>query len=104
MRVPLHGAIGDIDGSYNSIHMGTALDASGYHEIIWGTSYVQTITFDDAGPVAQGMLLYGQSVDPKSAYFADQLRLFSRKEWPVLPFTRAQIEADPHYRKITLSE
>ncbi len=30
IRVPIHGAIGDIDGSYNSIHMSSALDATGY--------------------------------------------------------------------------
>ncbi|MDB5753789.1 MAG: hypothetical protein JWR56_217, partial [Massilia sp.] len=47
VRVPVHGAIGDIDGSYNSIHMATALDASGYHDIAWGSSYIQTVTFDE---------------------------------------------------------
>jgi acyl-homoserine-lactone acylase len=104
VRVPVHGAIGDIDGSYNSIHMATALDAGGYHDIAWGSSYIQTVTFDDAGPVAQAMLVYGQSVDPKSPYFGDQLPLFSRKQWPALPFTREQIKADPHYQATTLSE
>jgi acyl-homoserine-lactone acylase len=104
VRVPLHGAVGDIDGSYNSIHMSTALDASGYHDIAWGTSYVQTVTFDDAGPVAQAMLVYGQSVDPTSPYYGDQVPLFSRKQWPVLPFTQDNIKADPHYQATTLSE
>jgi acyl-homoserine-lactone acylase len=104
VRVPVHGAIGDIDGSYNSIHMATALDAGGYHDIAWGSSYIQTVTFDDAGPVAQAMLVYGQSVDPKSPYFGDQLPLFSRKQWPALPFTTEQIKADPHYQATTLSE
>jgi acyl-homoserine-lactone acylase len=104
VRIPLHGAIGDIDGSYNSIHMATALDTSGYHEIAWGTSYVQTVTFDDAGPVAQAMLVYGQSVDPRSPYFGDQLPLYSRKQWPTLPFTLEKIKADPNYKSFTLSE
>ena len=74
LRVPLHGGIGDIDGSYNSIHMSIALDAGGYHDVAWGSSYIQTVTFDDNGPVAQAMLVYGQSTDPKSPYYADQLR------------------------------
>ena len=104
VRVPLHGAIGDIDGSYNSIHMGGTLDERGYHEIIWGTSYVQAVTFDDAGPVAHGMLLYGQSVDPKSLYYGDQLPMYSRKQWATLPFTNDKIKADPHYRSVTLTE
>ena len=104
VRVPVHGAIGDIDGSYNSIHMGSALDATGYHDIAWGSSYIQAVTFDDAGPVAQAMLVYGQSVDPRSAYYGDQVPLFSRKEWPALPFTQEKIKADPHYTSVTLSE
>jgi acyl-homoserine-lactone acylase len=104
VRVPVHGGIGDIDGSYNSIHMNSALDAGGYHDIAWGSSYIQTVTFDDSGPVAQAMLVYGQSVDPKSPYYADQLPLYSRKEWPALPFTADRIKADPQYKLITLSE
>ena len=104
VRVPVHGAIGDIDGSYNSIHMGTALDAGGYHDIAWGSSYIQTVTFDDAGPVAQAMLVYGQSVDPRSPHYGDQVPLFSRKEWPALPFTPERIKADPHYQLTRLTE
>lgn len=54
--------------------------------IDYGTSYVQTVTFDARGPVAQAILTYGQSTNPDSPYASDQLRLFSRKEWPTLPF------------------
>lgn len=103
-RVPLHGAIGDIDGSYNSIHMETPLQADGYHQIAWGTSYVQTVMFDEAGPVAHAMLLYGQSVDPASPYHADQLPLYSQKTWPMLPFTPGSMRADSRYSVTTLSE
>lgn len=104
VRVALHGAIGDVDGSYNSIHMSSELDANGYHDIAWGTSYVQTVTFDDAGPVAQAMLVYGQSVDPKSPWYADQVPLYAQKQWPILPFTPDRIRADPNYQVSTLSE
>ncbi|MCE3607782.1 penicillin acylase family protein [Massilia sp. P8910] len=104
IRVPLHGAIGDIDGSYNSIHMETPLQADGYHQVVWGTSYVQTVTFDEAGPVAHAMLLYGQSVDPTSPYHVDQLPLYSQKIWPLLPFTPGSMRADPRYSVTTLSE
>jgi acyl-homoserine-lactone acylase len=54
--------------------------------IDYGTSYVQTVGFDDRGPVAQALLTYGQSSDAKSPHAVDQLRLFSRKQWPMLPF------------------
>jgi acyl-homoserine-lactone acylase len=104
VRTSMHGGIGDIDGSYNSIHMRTPLGATGYDDVEWGTSYVQTVTFDETGPVAQAILVYGQSVDPKSPYYADQLPLYSNKQWPVLPFNVEKIKADPHYARITLSE
>lgn len=104
VRVPIHGAIGDIDGSYNSIHMRTQLGPQGYRDVEWGTSYIQAVTFDDAGPVARGILVYGQSVDPASPHYADQLPLYSEKQWPALPFSADRIRADPNYRTSTLSE
>ena len=104
VRVPIHGAIGDIDGSYNSIHMRSELGSQGYRDVEWGTSYVQAVTFDEAGPVARGMLLYGQSVDPASPHYADQLPVYSQKLWPALPFAAERIRADPNYRTTRLSE
>lgn len=104
VRIPIHGAIGDIDGSYNSIHMRSELGPQGYRDVEWGTSYVQAVTFDEAGPVARGMLLYGQSVDPASPHYADQLPVYSQKLWPALPFAVERIRSDPNYRTTTLSE
>lgn len=104
VRVPLHGGIGDIDGSYNSIHLRGALDGRGYHDIAWGSSYIQSVTFDEAGPVAMGLLAYGQSVDPASPYYSDQTPLYSSKIWPPLPFTPQQVRSDPHYRPTILEQ
>lgn len=104
VRTPLHGGVGDIDGSYNSLRMSTGLTATGYNNVYWGTSYVQTVTFDDAGPVAQAMLVYGQSTDPTSPYYADQLGPYSRKEWTTLPFSETSINADPNRTRITLTQ
>jgi acyl-homoserine-lactone acylase len=104
VRIPLHGGIGNIDGSYNSLTMRGALGATGYNGVHWGESYIQTVTFDDQGPVAQAMLTYGQSIDPKSPHYADQVGVFSRKEWPVLPFSEEKIKADPNYTPTTLRE
>lgn len=103
-RVPIHGGIGDIDGAYNSIHMSSGLDATGYHDIAWGTSYIQIVGFDEAGPVAQGLLVYGQSTDPRSPYYADQLPLYSEKSLRPLPFSMQQIVTDPSYQLIHLQE
>jgi acyl-homoserine-lactone acylase len=59
--------------------------------IDYGTSYVQTVTFDARGPVAQAILTYGQSTDPASPRATDQLRLFSAKQWTPLPFHAADV-------------
>ncbi|MEI8326282.1 MAG: penicillin acylase family protein [Betaproteobacteria bacterium] len=59
--------------------------------IDYGASYLQTVTFDERGPVAQAILTYGQSTNPGSPHQADQLKLFARKEWPSLPFHAADV-------------
>lgn len=68
------------------------IDPKGYN-INYGSSYIQIVGFDERGPVAQGLLTYGQSSDPASPRFYDQLPLFSAKKWNPLPFHRADIEA-----------
>jgi acyl-homoserine-lactone acylase len=104
VRVPLHGGLGDVDGSYNSIRWNTELTAAGYNNVYWGSSYIQSVSFDANGPLAQGMLIYGQSTDPKSPWYADQVGVYARKEWPALPFSQEQIKADPAYRAMTLMQ
>jgi acyl-homoserine-lactone acylase len=104
VRFPLHGAMGNVDGSYNSIRMRGTLAQGGYHDVAWGTSYVQTVGFDSKGPLASGMLVYGQSVDPASPYYADQLPHYVSKQFPALPFTPEKIRADPAYQRQILSD
>ena len=84
--VPLHGG-DEFEGVLNNLgnQFAPGIGPKGLL-IDYGTSYVQTVTFDARGPVAQGILTYGQSTDPASPHAVDQLWLFSRKEWPVLPF------------------
>lgn len=103
-RTPVHGGIGDVDGVYNAIHMTRPLTPQGSGSVIWGTSYVQLTAFGDAGPIAHGLLLYGQSTDPLSPWYADQLPLYAAKELPRLPFTEEEIHADGNFRRETVSE
>ncbi|MGI4717063.1 MAG: penicillin acylase family protein [Janthinobacterium lividum] len=104
MRIPMHGGNGNQEGTYSALSMSTGLTAEGYVGVRHGQSYIQTVTFDEQGPVAQGMLAYGQATDPKSPWYADQTQVYSRKEWPVLPFTPEKIKADPAYTTVTLRE
>ena len=84
--IALHGG-DEFEGVLNNLgnQFAPGITAQGLR-IDYGTSYVQTVTFDARGPVAQAILTYGQSTDPASPHATDQLRLFSRKEWPALPF------------------
>ncbi|HSW16256.1 MAG TPA: penicillin acylase family protein, partial [Ramlibacter sp.] len=85
-RIPLHGG-DEFEGVLNNLgnQFAPGITPAGLR-IDYGTSYVQTVTFDARGPVAQAILTYGQSSNPASPHASDQLRLFSRKEWPTLPF------------------
>jgi acyl-homoserine-lactone acylase len=98
-RIPIHGGRYQY-GIYNVIASEPA--AGGVLEVTEGSSYVQTVMFDRNGPQAQAVLAYSQSVDPASPHYADQTALYSRKAWHTLPFTEAQIAADPAYRRIAI--
>jgi acyl-homoserine-lactone acylase len=58
---------------------------------VHGSSYVQIVSFDARGPVADALLSYSQSTDPASPHSQDQTRAFSEKRWHRLPFTAAEI-------------
>lgn len=89
--IALHGG-DEIEGVLNNLgRLAPAGVSKDGLRIDYGSSWIQTVTFDDRGPVAQGLLTYGQSTDPASPHATDQLRLFSRKEWPVLPFHAADV-------------
>ena len=62
-----------------------ALSDAGY-PVQWGSSYIQTVTFDERGPVAEAIMVYGQSSEPGSPYSFDQLEMYAEKEWMPLPF------------------
>jgi acyl-homoserine-lactone acylase len=81
------------------------LTPAGYTPIISGNSYIQVISWDDDGQLdARGMLTYSQSPEPDSPHYADLTRLYSSGQWIPLPFTDAQIEADPNLETLRLQE
>jgi len=103
-RVPIHGGPGAPDGNYNVVQMASGLTPTGYNNVAFGASYIQVVGFDESGPTAHAILTYGQSTDPASPYYGNQLSLYSSKRWLTLPFTAEQIRADPHYKNTVLSE
>ena len=89
--IALHGGE-EVEGVLNNLgnQFAQGISAKGL-TIDYGSSYVQSVTFDAQGPVASGILTYGQSTDPTSPHANDQMRLYSRKEWPALPFRAEDI-------------
>ncbi len=95
-RVALHGG-DEFEGVLNKLQTRgqPTIDANGYL-INYGSSYMQVVTFDDRGPVAQGILTYGQSSEPGSEHAYDQLPLFAAKRWQPLPFHAADVRSAAH--------
>ncbi len=69
-----------------------------------GSSYIQIVTFDEDGPVADAILSYSQSTNPASPHYADQTQLYSRKEWHRLPFTPEEVAAAQQGEVTRISE
>ncbi|MFM7331009.1 MAG: penicillin acylase family protein [Brachymonas sp.] len=91
-NIPLHGG-DDSEGVLNNVgdRARPGISNAGIR-IDYGTSYVQTVTFDERGPVAQALLVYGQSTNPNSPHQTDQLRMYAEKRWPQLPFHPEDVE------------
>ncbi|MCJ7956613.1 MAG: acylase [Pseudomonas sp.] len=100
-QTPMHGGPQQL-GIYNA--MQTVPRADGKREVVSGTSYLQIVTFDALGPQALGALAFSESSNPASQYSKDQTRAFSEKKLRPLPFTDAQIQADPQYQQQLIKE
>ena len=85
-NVGLHGGP-QFEGVLNKLEtFGTETLVAGGYKVNFGSSYIQAVTFDDRGPVAEAIMTYGQSSQPDSPYSFDQLPLYAGKRWMKLPF------------------
>lgn len=99
--IPVPGG-DEFEGVLNEMTFGP-FGAGGYDAArIYGSSYIQLVRWDAGGPVARGLLTYGQSADPTSPFHDDQTRLFAAGQLMALPFRQAEIATDPGLRVIRL--
>ena len=56
-------------------------------------SYIQIVSFDEHGPIADAILVNSQSSNPGSPFYSDQTWMYSRKQWVRLPFESGDIDA-----------
>ncbi|WP_442793826.1 bifunctional acylase PvdQ [Pseudomonas sp. KCA11] len=89
-------------GVYNAIY--SVPQGQGKRLVVSGTSYLQLVSFTDKGPEARGLLAFSQSSEAASVHASDQTRAFAARQLAVIPFTEAQIKADPEYREVVISE
>nr|WP_269803279.1 acylase [Pseudomonas sp. NMI542_15] len=89
-------------GVYNAMY--SVPHGQGKRLVVSGTSYLQLVSFTDKGPEARGLLAFSQSSEAASAHASDQTKAFAAKQLAVIPFTEAQIKADPEYREVVISE
>jgi acyl-homoserine-lactone acylase len=95
-RIPIHGGPGTA-GVFNAINVRAAdlTAGKGYETVPHGSSFVQAVSFVD-GPCPvkpRTILTYSQSANARSPFFADQTRMYSRKQWNPVPFCRADVLA-----------
>ena len=103
--LPIHGGNGTPLGIYNAISssvIGARLP--GARAVTTGSSYIQTVTWDDAGPRVGAFLTYSNSTDAASPSYADQTYRFYLKDWIRLPFTNEEVTTDPNFSSIVISE
>ncbi|MCY4343933.1 MAG: penicillin acylase family protein [Gammaproteobacteria bacterium] len=122
VNIPLNARLGDIqyaprndrnipipggDGGAGMFSMiVTKLNGEkGYTPIIHGNSYIQVISWDAEGNLdPRAMLTYSQSPEPDSPHYSDLTEIHAQGGWIRLPFTDADIEADPNLRTLNLTE
>jgi acyl-homoserine-lactone acylase len=100
-HIPIPGGPADPDGIFNDIAVGSFPGDSPTAPDL-GSSFIQVVTWNDSAcPVGATILTYSESSNPASPHYADQTRLFSRKQWLPDRFCEAQITADPQLKITT---
>jgi len=88
-KIQMHGGFGR-EGIFNATSFPQNDDGT-YGPVTGGPTYMQTVTFDDNGPVVESLLAYSQSADSTRPYHRDQTRRYSDKDWIRVPFSRNEI-------------
>jgi acyl-homoserine-lactone acylase len=101
-KIGIPGGLGNV-GMF-SVMQARLTEGKGYTPIVTGNSWMQVVTWDDAGNLdARGVLAYSQSQEEDSPHVADQTKLYAKGEWFKLPFTEEEIARDPALRQIELA-
>ncbi|TXH04772.1 MAG: hypothetical protein E6R07_06660 [Nevskiaceae bacterium] len=89
--IPIFGGE-DFEGAFTVVDGTNKLDADGYR-VPYGNSYIQAVTWDANGVVADAFVTYSESTDPANPHFSDYTKEYSAKRWHRLPFHAADVQA-----------
>ncbi|HEX3925740.1 MAG TPA: penicillin acylase family protein [Streptosporangiaceae bacterium] len=89
-NIPLPGGPADPNGELNAMY----INSPGAVPAL-GSTYIQVVTWasGDRCPEAATVLTYSESDNPASPHYADQTKLFSRRQWATAYFCPAQVAA-----------
>lgn len=77
---------------------------AGYTPVLHGNSYMQVISWDKDGNLdPRAIVTYSQSPEADSPHYSDMTRLYAEGRWLRLPFSDAEIAADPNLETLNLS-
>ncbi len=103
-RVAMHGGFGR-EGVFNVAEMrGAKANDSANYVINYGPTYMQTVTFDSNGPIAEALLAYSQASNTTRPFHRDQSRRYSNKNWIRLPFSANEVANKAVGSKVQLRE
>ena len=103
-RIAMHGGFGR-EGVFNVAETRDARANNAANYVInFGPTYMQSVTFDSGGPVAEALLGYSQASDTTRPFHRDQSRRYSDKNWIRLPFSASDISSQAIGNKIQLKE
>ena len=113
-RIPIPGCPGEVGpgqgmGCFNAIYSPTDTTsttgpiASGpYGQVNDGSSLVMTTQLNRSGPISQGILTYSQATNPRSPWYENMTRLYSKGRWVKLPYTPQELKHDHPEAPVTL--
>ncbi|WP_182285639.1 penicillin acylase family protein [Comamonas testosteroni] len=104
-RLPLFGGCSAV-GYFTVDCSQAALNQAGYamDNQPHGNSYMQVVSFPKGGVDAYTFLTFSLSDDPASPHYGDYTQAYSAQQWLKVPFTEAEIAANPELVKMQLSE
>lgn len=105
VRIPLYGGCGGA-GYFTVACSDKRIEQGGYSMDADpnANSYMQIVNFAGADVEAHTFLTFSLSDDPASPRYSNYTQRYSAKQWVRMPFTEAEIAADPAFTTQTLRE